>query len=267
MDVRTSCKKCCFAEYTENTQMSCSAGMLDNFQNAGVEVKEVYDEDKEYFVIEGRICNKCRPVEWSDKHSNEDLLSLVENETALKLHVVIPVINSTYEDIYHSISELKKQTLRPSKVTVALNQDGIVPSQIISHLRECDFEWSVYTCLDRTPEGKRVDEARFLDHTLANVNESFFMILEPGHHIDVSVIANVDYALNKKLKRFSLLEGENFYIVHTPLYKHFMGNRDVVAGDASGEEMPLGDIREKIRWAAKVENQSHMISSYPWESQ
>lgn len=262
MDIQTSCKSCAFAEYTDKTQIGCSLGMLEKFQKAGVEIVEAYDEEKEFFIIKGRLCNGCRPPEWVEKHQDKDLIALVKKEISLRLHVVIPVMETTYDHIYVSIDALKKQNKLPHKVTVALNQDGIVPSQIISHLRDSSFEWGVFTSLERDETGKRVKEGRLIDHIMEKATEPFFMVLTAGHILDTDVIEKLDQLLNEKLERFSLIEADDFYVVQTALHKHFMGNRDVVAGDASGEEMPLGDIREKIRWAARIENQPHMIRQY-----
>ena len=76
--VHTSCKDCAFSVYSDKTQTGCSAGMLDKYKDAGAEVIEVYDDsDKEFFVINNKLCTHHRDKEWAKQYTKSELLNIV----------------------------------------------------------------------------------------------------------------------------------------------------------------------------------------------
>ena len=49
--IHTPCKDCVFALYNDITQVGCKTKTLDIFKQRGVTILEVYDEEKEFYVI------------------------------------------------------------------------------------------------------------------------------------------------------------------------------------------------------------------------
>ena len=63
--VKTLCRDCIFAEWDKNNQTGCSIGRLDKYK----ELDCVFDceegeEDKKFFMINGRYCMMCRNQKW-----------------------------------------------------------------------------------------------------------------------------------------------------------------------------------------------------------
>lgn len=59
--IHTSCKNCVFAKYDGITQTDCLIGMLTKLKECnGAEILEVYDEDKEFYVINNKKCFGCK---------------------------------------------------------------------------------------------------------------------------------------------------------------------------------------------------------------
>ena len=54
--IHTPCKDCVFAIYDDKTQINCSQDCIDKYKKLDVPIVEVYDDDKEFYVIEGRKC-------------------------------------------------------------------------------------------------------------------------------------------------------------------------------------------------------------------
>jgi hypothetical protein len=62
--VHTPCKNCVFAIYNNNTQTDCHLNFIDKYKNKNTEIIEAYDEEKEFYIINGRKCLGFRQNDW-----------------------------------------------------------------------------------------------------------------------------------------------------------------------------------------------------------
>jgi hypothetical protein len=70
--IHTPCKDCIFASYEDKTQTDCLLHYIDIFKKNNVEVLEVYDNDKEFYVINNKKCIGYRDSKWVKNMGLED---------------------------------------------------------------------------------------------------------------------------------------------------------------------------------------------------
>jgi hypothetical protein len=120
--IHTPCKECVFAEYQDNTQTGCAAGMLDKFKSAGYDIVEVYDNDKEFFVINNKKCLFMRPQNWLIKNKTNNIneaLEIATKENQIKYILILDINDSTTLDsINTTLTFFNEQKIVPAGILV-----------------------------------------------------------------------------------------------------------------------------------------------------
>lgn len=119
--VHTPCKECIFAQYDDLTQVGCEVGMLEKFRSKGCEIVEVYDNDKEFFVINNVRCFCARSEKWKAKQTG-DLLETLQSELKIDYQIVL-FEQGHYEPVIETLKDLVAQTLPPTHITI-VNKEG-----------------------------------------------------------------------------------------------------------------------------------------------
>lgn len=255
----TPCKHCCFAQYKGTTQVGCAFDRIDKFRRNGVEVLEVYDDDREYFVI-GTVCtaNRHRESPFAMRHPGRERKAAARKELELEVEVVL-VMNDdhTVEQVKTTVDSLLAQTLLPAKVTVAVNRDGIQPKEIRAVL---PGDWIAQFIMARNPDKSRIPAGRCIDYALVGSKAHFYAVFSPGFVVPADFIRSIDVAVNDELERFVLLEpnqqGEGM-VVQMRAHHYYGGNSEAeIQGEDAGEDAGkrVDSIAEKIRYRVKAED-------------
>jgi len=127
--VHTPCKKCSFAKYEENTQTGCFLDLLDKYRLVDVEVLEAYDNDKEFYIINGKKCAGYREQNYFDNRDMEEAtmeekVALIKSKLRMKYLAIIDCLNRTPEELLSVVLELKKAKVKPDTVMVIIKEDG-----------------------------------------------------------------------------------------------------------------------------------------------
>lgn len=121
--MHTPCKDCCFAVYENNgiTQAECRLNLIDKYINLGVKVVEVYDDDKEFYVVEGRKCLFYRTDDWFDDNYEEKL----KEEMQIKYAAVIYIDeNQSFEDAKPTILSLFNSSILPVNIIITYKNNS-----------------------------------------------------------------------------------------------------------------------------------------------
>lgn len=129
--IRTECKNCCFAEYDGKTQTGCAMGVLEKIPE---NVVAVYDEEKEFFVINDKHCHFCRNQEWAEFHKDENLEHLARAQCQLKIsYFVWYDETSNVAALKATLKSADEQYLRPYKITIINNSKKSIRDVIRQH--------------------------------------------------------------------------------------------------------------------------------------
>jgi len=116
--IHTPCKKCVFAIYNNITQTGCALDLIAKYKTRNIEVLDVYDNDKEFYVINNKKCHGYRENSWfkNDELSLEDKIEIVKKSNTLNYLVVINLKSIKLSDLENIISTIKKSDIKPAKL-------------------------------------------------------------------------------------------------------------------------------------------------------
>lgn len=265
--IHTACKDCIFAQYEDKTQTGCSFGRIEKFRNTGVEVIEVYDDDKEFFVIDGRTCNAYTNKNYKFYKENKDkklnaLIELVQQQIELRLSVVVMIISE--DNIDKTIFSLLNQDMKPNQVLFVFNCHTILPQDIHPKLLELignRFTWRMCNIVERNDVGGLVSPERALDIIINQIKGNYFTLLKSGQELPKDFIYSINHSLNEEVKQFIMLKENTNGVgltIQTNVYKHPMvnGNVPAIGPDENGNEIPPTAFQRIIKFANETGHES-----------
>lgn len=194
--IHTPCKECVFATYDNNTQNGCSIGMIDKFKNAGYEILEVYDNEKEFFVINDKKCIFMRPHTWLEKtqcQNIEEARVLATTENNIKYILILDIDdNTTLESIQNTIGCFQTQNITPIGILVMTDQSHklkVEIKQIAQLLNKQNIKWRIQKFIDQDMSFSQKIKAIVQS---APVNRYYFYVNPININADSIDIANLN---------------------------------------------------------------------------
>lgn len=126
----TPCKQCYFAEYTEKTQTGCSMGLIEEYKKTEhIKVIEAYDEEKEFFVIDGKQCAGYKEPKYFESRNIENLtreekVAYVKDKLKLKYIAIINCYEIDLETLANIVEELKQAEVQPDCIMICINENS-----------------------------------------------------------------------------------------------------------------------------------------------
>lgn len=156
--VHTSCKNCAFAKYEQNTQTECNLDYISKYKNIGSEIIEVFDNEKEFYVINNKRCIGYRDNEWFDKKnmSNstiEEKIIEFNKTNYLNYILVINLQEFTINEFEKLCDQISKIDIKPQKIIFIRHRDEDLSFSyeiILSVLKnyKLNITWRIQTIVD-----------------------------------------------------------------------------------------------------------------------
>lgn len=262
MEINTSCKDCCFANWQDKTQIGCSLARLERFRSNGAEVAVNTDEESglTHFVIKGREC-----VTWRDKDWVEKLdMGVVAQERALS-ECVVPVTVIGYIGRRHKMYDVKRfiraiqsQEVKPKEIILLNCSCGNIKGPSISNLLDkLPITWKNSTLVGEPTKNEAVDSV------IKKVSSTYYTLFNVNYQPPKEFIKRINDSLLLRCERWILAKpnkaGEGL-VVNTLSAKSFENNRPMVVSlDGKTESPVLNDIAEKLEYIANAtEQKSHI---------
>lgn len=192
--IHTACKNCIFANYDSNTQISCKSGYLDKYRKNGVEVLEVYDNDKNFYVLNNKKCLSYREQTWLDKQNKDaDLYEIVRQENLLKYVVLMPIQKtSTLDQIKTAFDSILNQEILPSGILIyqnRLEQNKINNADLLEYLQSIDKNilWRIKNFIDKDMS----DSDRLRASIASCMINRFYLLVDLETSIPDGMISNI----------------------------------------------------------------------------
>ncbi len=258
--INTICRDCVFAKYLDNKQYGCELGRIERFasnggspyltNNKGLDKSVTMDEndDRTFYHI-SRFCTTARNSEWAEKISQDKWIETVTEEVKLK-HTIVGIVAKGVglQHIEAFIESCLKQLLKPTQVII-VNADGIATyfhiSNMLSTLDGTGITYKNILALEATEYSHCVD-------TLRNqVVGSYFSVFQIPHTVPETFTKDLNVALNERLDRFVMLEGEQGFTIQTKLFDNLDGNKPKVLD----EDLPeFRTIQDKVKYLTNDDN-------------
>ncbi len=243
----TACKNCIFATWKGDTQIGCKVGRIEQYRNIDPNiVLEVYDEDKEFYTINNRICLYYRNEEWlkrkrfsrlaerifyekvSDTNQVEyddidEYKSIARKEMQIKCHFIITYNrNQDITNLEHTLESIQCQKIQPTIVTVInRNLDKISNSQITTMLEDYFpniLLWKVQGAINLNLSDLAYIDMAF-DATKYKIY-TLYITVPAGILLNPDLMQELDEAINDDLQTFHMIQGE--YTTIVPKQIHYL---------------------------------------------
>ena len=198
--IMTSCKQCIFAQYNGNTQTGCSLSKLEKYKSLGVNIIEAYDEEKEFYIIEDRICRFLRTKDWAKNDQLSELIDKVNQETLIKCDCFI-LCENNIKNLYATIHSINALKMMPNMIYFLFKED--IKQDILTILSNIEFPFKIKRIFEQGTD------LRILDIAVSGCKSSFYSIFREGFTIPKNYFNNINQFINDKLGQFCLLKPYN----------------------------------------------------------
>ena len=299
LPIHTSCKDCIFADYDhENeTQIGCE---FNNRTEAYAKLDclvEAEDEEKEFFVVNGRTCNAFRHLTGTfngtgrfvkTQSGSERTWSNIElkfpyravrNEIQLKTDVLVPFeAGDSIVGLIETLQNLNNQgesSCQPfRRLYLVSNQDEVKPATLVSLLNQNvpNVEWYITNVQERNPDGSRVGKHRALSHATDKIHggeqgRNFYVVVPPGVTVPPDLCQKLDELVNDKLEQVTVFvpdETLDVLVVHDGFRVYADSGKPLtvsVPGVDGGEPVTkvLNGMAEKAEFFAQAQDLPNMV--------
>jgi hypothetical protein len=246
----TFCGDCIFAVYEEKdgrpTQTGCTKGRLEGLSAKGGNPILLADSEKnrDYYVIENRICNMCRGTSWQrqlERRGLDQEKTLCEEIVLKPTAIVYMAPGQTVDDAVTTMIDLDAQEIKAAKIII-MNNAGIYPKNFLEGVpksirtpwtMEFVVEFQVSEILDALKYGSISPQAigsmygRCVDLAVRKTKSVYYSLFSAGSHIPPNYFADIDHALNVDLIRILALSpnknGDGLFM-HRNLHEMVGGN-------------------------------------------
>lgn len=226
--IHTPCKKCAFAKYDNNTQIDCYLNLISKYRDKNIEILEAYDNEKEFYIINGKKCFGYRENSWFDKKnlshlSLDEKIAHIKNSSFIHYLLIVDLKKfSTDQDLEQLESQLSSLTIKPRKIILVRyqNDDKNHEFDKLKRLLEqsnLGCEWRIQTVLD---------DKNYLDHMheLSNLNKKYRLvcgIINQSTNLD-KIVNKANALIYDELSHFEVLsnEAKSVLMFSAPNYRY-----------------------------------------------
>lgn len=235
----TICRHCVFAKWQGDEQVGCKLDRIDKLEENGAEIVGIDEDGVKYFAILKRFCNACRTEDSFKDVAKKHYAGKVYSEIRPRIDYIIRGETSSLGEIMNTAQSILKQL--PKSLTVIVGE-GIKSADILSKFFKNKFP--IYVIKSYSDKSRPVDEA------FKKFKGQFYCEVDGGFVLEDDFAQKIHDYLNKEMKRFILIEDDNFRVYISMLHKNLMGNRDY-------------SLAQKIKEWADEEGVTNLIKT--WE--
>jgi hypothetical protein len=194
----TSCKNCAFADYDGKTQTGCKVGKLDCFSDD--QIIEAFDSEKEFYIINDRICLWKRSKDWAEK--NKDSYENVISQEISPRYEVLIFFNSShsFEDLEKTCKSILAQQNKPEHITVLQMNAIIDPLKTYELFDSLGIKWRI----ERMTVERTEDE--YLDVVISNAHYApHYVRLHAGKELPPSFYPSLQTIVVDEMRQFMAL--------------------------------------------------------------
>lgn len=200
--IHTPCKTCVFAKYQNNTQIGCEAKYLEKYREKNTEILEVYDNDKEFYIINNKKCIGYREAGWFTRFGmqnstiQEKIDKVIESNKVSYCVMLDLKLISNIQEVEKILHELNNSQNRPQKIIIIKHnfqhktEDFSYNSlrNVLSKLN--NIEWRIQNMLHE----KRDQE---IIYEISNINKKYRVLFYIKNYSDK--IKDIISLANKKI--------------------------------------------------------------------
>lgn len=127
--LHSPCSECVFAKYEDKTQTDCHLDLINQYKEKGIEVLEAFDENKEFFIVNGKKCSGYKEESYFEARGMggktlEEKAEYVKSKFVVNYAAVVDMDQLSESKLRRLLSNLKKAVVQPSQIIVIRNASG-----------------------------------------------------------------------------------------------------------------------------------------------
>lgn len=209
--IHTPCKSCVFAIYNDKTQTDCALHYIDKYRNNHIDILEAYDDEKEFYIINGKKCIGYRENKWFkqfdlDDADLEEKIKKYHETNVLDYIVVVDLKDMTLEHLDDTLHQISDTKIQPKKVILIRYNDNqlLFPYSTIEAMLKkynASYKWRIQTILDSSLEH------RSIIHNITHLNGSYrFIMCVNKHNNDLTKIVDLtNQKVHHDLDQFDII--------------------------------------------------------------
>lgn len=194
--IHTACKNCIWATYSGKTQTGCSINKIDAFEKIGVEIVPVLDEEREFYCIDGRICQFYRANNWLlTIDSNTSIEEKINKEVQIGVDILLLVEEGQiFEEIQSSLLSIEQSTIKPESIVILLQNTyfGKYPIDHVWIKSHISIPYSVEYIVPKTS----IEQCINIGTRRSLI---YYLVLLAGKKLEKSYLEKLNYLINKDM--------------------------------------------------------------------
>lgn len=227
--IHTACKNCVFAIYDNNTQNGCHLDYINKYRSVGSEILEVYDEFKEFYVINDKKCLGYRENNWFNQFDlgDADLDSKIKkfkelNHISYCVGIDLRNINSI-DDLELIIGEINKSSMTPKKIVIfrfpkhaKIFTYDIIRNALAKSLKST--KWRIQSMFDQ----EEPEESIVYNFAITNKEYRFLMYINNYSNTIPNIINKANSLVYDQLQAFNAVSDKDkkAYLFSGALYRY-----------------------------------------------
>lgn len=212
--IHTSCKNCVFAKYNDITQIDCELNYIQKYKDKQIEILEVYDIEKEFYVINNKKCLGYRENKWFEQYNLQDSsidkkIEKFKESNYINYLLLIDLKNFDLSDLNELGKVIQQVSIKPTKIIFVRYQAcKIFTYEIIKQFFEqtqINCKWRIQTMVDNSLENKHIL------HNVVNLNKGYRFILSINNKTNdiESLINNANKIVYEDLESFIAIKNKD----------------------------------------------------------
>lgn len=236
--IHTPCKNCVFAKYEENTQTGCELDYIEKYKNLESEILEVYDNDKEFYVINDKKCLGYREPKWFEQlgmsdSSMEEKINHFNLNNKLNFILLLNLKNYTVEQLDNTLKQIRRADAQPTKIILLRYQDQIhLAYNTINKLlsdNNISSGWRIQSMVDNN-----LSYIEILHNTVVLNSKYRFMLSVEKFSEELENIINIsNNIIHNQLKQFGVLttKDKNCICFSLGVYRYAVAHQEHILSD------------------------------------
>lgn len=186
------CQNCIFVETEDNKQTGCQLNLLDHYYKQGCLV-EAFNENGEFYVINGRFCYFRRLRNWLMNHK-KDIVGQIRKELYIPYMTFILMEDELNKEeginnLRVTIKNVLGQSYPPKFLVVCKNIQTLIPNVEIQYILERTNveKWRISNILEKGTEEKCIEDIAKINATRYTLHQ----IIRAGTTIDQSLMSRL----------------------------------------------------------------------------
>lgn len=212
--IHTPCKNCVFAVYENNTQNDCAIKYIDKYKDNNIEILEAYDNEKEFYIINGKKCIGYRENKWFkqfnlEDSSLEDKIAKYHETNQLDFLIIIDLKSLSVEQLDDIFKQISLSDIQPKKLILIRYSDNELrfPYATIENLLKeykVSYTWRIQTILDPSLSYEQIL------HNVISLNSKYrFIVSVTQHNSDISkIIKDTNKIVHHDLDQFDVISNK-----------------------------------------------------------